>query len=88
MEKMIETCPLKHYAARFVMETALGAANIINEIYATNFETEYKPGDEPVTIADKQSDTFYHIIGYLISKRKCTFSNCPSNWECQTKKYS
>ena len=63
MEKMIETCPLKHYAARFVMETALGAANIINEIYATNFETEYKPGDEPVTIADKMSDT--HIVEAL-----------------------
>lgn len=60
---IIETCPIKHFAAKFVMKTALEAADIIEKVYVTDFATEYKPGDEPVTIADKQSDT--HIVSAL-----------------------
>ena len=58
MNKIIDNCPLKHYAAKYIIKTALGAAEIIEKIYATDFTTEYKPGDEPVTIADKQSDDY------------------------------
>ena len=37
MNKIIESCPLKHYAAKYVIETALGAAEIIEKVYATDF---------------------------------------------------
>ena len=53
---VIESCPIKHYVAKFVIKTALEAAEIIKKVYETDFATEYKPGDEPVTIADKKSD--------------------------------
>ena len=58
MDKILDSCPLNHYAAKFIIKTALEAAKIIESIYATNFTTEYKPGDEPVTIADKKSDEY------------------------------
>lgn len=66
---ILDTCPIKHYAAKTVMQIALDAAEIITKIYATDFATEYKPGDEPVTIADKQSDTF------IVSSLKKAFPN-------------
>ena len=69
MNKIINSCPLKHYAAKYVIKTALGAAEIIEKIYATDFKTEYKPGDEPVTIADKQSDD------YIVSALKKEYPN-------------
>lgn len=69
MENIINSCPLKHYATKFVIQTALNAATIIEKIYATNFETEYKPGDEPVTLADKKSDE------YIVSSLKKEYPN-------------
>ena len=69
MDKIIESCPLKHYAAKYVIKTALEAAKIIEKIYATDFATEYKPGDEPVTLADKQSDE------YIVSALKKEYPN-------------
>lgn len=60
---IIDNCPIKHYAAKYIIKTALDAAEIINKIYATDFDTEYKPGDEPVTIADKKSDEL--IVSYI-----------------------
>lgn len=61
--------PIKHKDTKTVVKTALGAAKIILKVYNENFVTEYKPGDEPVTQADKLSDA------YIIESLKSAFPN-------------
>ena len=61
--KPLNDLPLRHPDAAHVIGVALSAAEIIENIYAGDFETEFKAGEEPVTIADRQSDR--HIIDRL-----------------------
>ena len=55
---MIFNTPLSHPDADFVAGVAFSAAEIILDIYAGKFDVEMKPGEEPVTIADKSADDF------------------------------
>ncbi len=61
--KTANEIPLKHPDAAHVIGVALSAAEIIEKIYAGDFATEYKDGEEPVTAADRLSDS--HIIECL-----------------------
>ena len=58
--------PLSHPDAAYAIGVAFSAAAIIEKIYAGEFTTEYKDGEEPVTIADRMSDA--HIIEALRSR--------------------
>jgi len=60
---IVEKTALKHPDAGFVIGVALSAAEIIEKIYAGSFATEYKAGEEPVTIADRLADR--HIVDSL-----------------------
>jgi 3'(2'), 5'-bisphosphate nucleotidase len=53
---MIEKVPINYPDAGFVIGIALSAAEKIMEIYKRDFSVEFKDGDEPVTIADKEAD--------------------------------
>jgi len=53
---MFAELPFSNPDAEFVIGVALSAAEKINEIYAADFQVEYKDGHEPVTIADQQAD--------------------------------
>jgi len=66
--KTLNDIPLRHPDAVFVIGVAFSAADIIEKIYAGEFTTEYKDGEEPVTIADRMSDS--HIIEALRSKHQ------------------
>lgn len=61
--KTLNDLPLRHPDAAFVIGVAFSAAVIIEKIYAGDVTTEFKAGDEPVTIADRESDR--HIIEQL-----------------------
>ena len=65
MKTLIDV-PLRHPDANHVIGVAFSAAKIIEKIYAGDFATEFKDGEEPVTAADRQSDL--HIIGELRSR--------------------
>jgi 3'(2'), 5'-bisphosphate nucleotidase len=53
---MFDSLPISHPDAVFVIGVALSAAEKINEIYRQEFSVEYKAGEEPVTVADRQAD--------------------------------
>lgn len=59
--------PISHSGAAFGIGMVLNAAKIILDIYDKDFQVEYKPGDEPVTIADKQADD------YIVESLKAQF---------------
>lgn len=58
--------PISHPDASFVIGVAFSAAEIIEKIYAGDFTTEYKVGEEPVTVADRESDRY--IVDMLRSR--------------------
>jgi 3'(2'), 5'-bisphosphate nucleotidase len=64
--KIPNEIPLRHPDASHVIGVAFSAAKIIEKIYAGDFATEFKDGEEPVTAADRQSDL--HIISELRSR--------------------
>jgi 3'(2'), 5'-bisphosphate nucleotidase len=53
-----KSIPINHPDAIYAIGVVLEASKIILDIYQKDFQVEYKPGDEPVTIADKQTDEF------------------------------
>jgi 3'(2'), 5'-bisphosphate nucleotidase len=53
---MLNKIPISYPDAEFIIGVALSAARRINEIYARDFTVEMKAGNEPVTLADRESD--------------------------------
>ena len=53
---MLKSIPVSYPDASFVIGVALSAAEKIKEIYALDFAVDFKAGEEPVTVADREAD--------------------------------